>query len=105
MTDGRIERAEQRSLAMHSLIAERIRSDAGIIDQARARVDQWLRDGSIAHPLATAWREALEGDAERIAERIVATDAASRRLRKTSPFAGVLDARTRWEVWRRFRSA
>lgn len=51
-----------RSLAAHRLIAERLRADPSLLEQARARVEGWLGEGG-ARSYAAAWRELLAAEA------------------------------------------
>jgi hypothetical protein len=103
VTDGRHAVAEETSLALHRAVAERLRADPSLIERARRRVDGWLRDGTVARPYAEAWREILSGPAGHVAGFLEDGGDRARRLRQTSPFAGFLDARTRWALWRRAR--
>jgi hypothetical protein len=91
--------AEQRSLEFHRIVAERIRSDPGVLDRARRRVQQWLAaDPEAFH--ARAWAEALAGPTETILALLVDPGERARELRQSTPFAGVLGARERWKLWR-----
>lgn len=103
MTDGRHAVAEEASLELHRAVAERLRADPSLIERARRRVDSWLRDGTVARPYAEAWRQILLAPAGEVAGFLEDPGDRARRLRQTSPFAGFLDARTRWAVWRRAR--
>ena len=57
----------------------------------------------MAKPYAEAWREILSCPAGEVALFLEDPGERARQLRQTSPFAGFLDARTRWVVWRRAR--
>jgi hypothetical protein len=103
VTDGRHALAEERSFALHRAVAERLRADPSLIERARRRVDDWLRDGSVAQPYAEAWREILAGTADHVASFLEHPGDRARQLRQSSPFAGFLDARTRWAILRRVR--
>ncbi len=103
MTDGRHAVAEDVSLELHRAVAKRLLEDPAIVARARERVDGWLRDGSVARPYAEAWRDVLSGPAETVARFLTDTGETARQMRQTSPFAGVLDPRTRWSIWRRAR--
>lgn len=46
------------------------------------------------------WLEVLDRPHQEIAAVLTDPGEHSRQLRQTSPFAGVLDAKTRWEIWR-----
>jgi hypothetical protein len=100
VTDGRHAVSEQRSLELHRAVAERLRGDPSLLDRARRRVEGWLRDGTTARAYADAWREILARPADEVARFLEDPDERACQLRQTSPFAGFLDARTRWAVWR-----
>ena len=99
------ELAEERSLAIHHVVANRLREDPRLIEAARARVDRWLADGSVHPVYAAAWRELLSGPSERLLETLIDPSERARALRQCSPFAGVVDPRTRWKIWREVRAA
>ena len=103
MTDGRHALAEDVSLELHRAVAQRLLDDPALVERARERVAGWLRDGSVARPYAEAWRDVLAEPVESIARFLTATEEKARQMRQTSPFAGVLDPRTRWSIWRRAR--
>jgi hypothetical protein len=103
VTDGRHALAEERSLALHRAVAERLRADPSLIERARRRVEGWLRDGSVARPYAEAWREILAGTVDDAAHLLEDPGDRARQLRQASPFAGFLDPRTRWSILRQAR--
>lgn len=105
MTDGRHAVAEDASLALHSAVAERIRADPSLVERAKQRVDDWLRDGTTSKAYGEAWRDILARPPDEVARFLEDPGERARQLRQTSPFAGVLDPRTRWAVWRRARGA
>lgn len=90
--------AEARSLALHHEVARRIRERPELLGEVRARVESWLRDGSVALPHAQSWWEILSHDLERILEAILDPSERGRDLRQCTPFAGILDPRTRWRI-------
>jgi hypothetical protein len=103
VTDGRHAIAEETSLVLHAAVAERLRADPSLVERARLRVEGWLRDGSVAGVYAKAWREILARPVDEVARFLEDPGDRARQLRQSSPFAGVLDPRTRWAVWRRAR--
>jgi len=103
MTDGRHAVAEDASLALHAAVAERLRADPSLLGRARRRVEHWLHDGTVARVYAEAWREILGRPVEEVARLLEDAGERARQLRQTSPFAGALDPRTRWAIWRRAR--
>jgi hypothetical protein len=105
MPDRLHELAEARSLALHRLVAERLIENPAHLDGARARVESWIADGSV-HPMyAHRWREILARPLDEVVGVITDSGEEARALRQVSPFAGIVDARTRWRVWRSVREA
>jgi hypothetical protein len=96
--------AELRSLALHREIARRIRRDPTLVDRARRTVERWRTDGR-APFYAKAWESLLSSSLERICEALVSEGEDSRALRQATPFAGVIEPRERWRIWRQVRSA
>lgn len=93
----------ERSRALHVAVAERLCADPGLVLAARTRVQSWLNDGSVARVYAEAWEALLDRP---IADLVAALGEMSERmhdLRQVSPFAGVLDPRTRWRIHRETR--
>jgi hypothetical protein len=96
--------AEERSRALHALIADRLAAEPALLDRARARVEAWRVSGTVARPYVERWAAILAGPIDAIAELLRDPGEEARELRQASPFAGAVDPRTRWEVWRRVRA-
>lgn len=94
---------EERSIAMHRAIAERLQRDPSVLHRAVARVERWLREGSVAAPYAEAWAEWLRLPVAELAQRLVDPGERARAMRQASPFAGALDPRERWRIRREVR--
>jgi hypothetical protein len=88
--------ALRRSLAYHRAIARRLLVTPSIIEAARTRVYGWLAE-TPERPFAKMWAEVLSDDAPSIAASIVDEGEIA------TPFAGVLDPRERWRIWRQVR--
>ena len=101
VTDGRHRIAEERSLALHRLVADRVLASPELVDEARARVRKWLTAGAIDRTWAAAWLDVLERPPGEVADALTDPGQRARDLRQSSPFAGVIDPRERWAVWRR----
>jgi hypothetical protein len=93
----------ERSLALHEAIALRLRAEPGILDRARARVEEWITRGGRSTPLLLRWREVLAGSAADVAEVLSNPSEDAAWLRSASPFAGALDPRTRLAILRQVR--
>jgi hypothetical protein len=92
--------AERRSLAYHGAIAERISQDPSVIERARARVATWAAAGTVHPGWIAAWTELLARSPAEVCAQLVMPSEHMTALRQQSPFAGVLDPRTRWALWR-----
>jgi len=90
-------------VAYHSAIAERLRREPEILDRARRRVQGWIGTGDRAPFYARRWAEILAGAPEAVAAFLVERSELADELRQSSPFAGALDPRERWEIWRATR--
>ena len=91
---------ERRSRALHAAVAERLRREPASIEEVRARVASWLRDGSVARVSAEQWKQALDGPREALLALLAAPDERAAALRQVSPFAGFLEPRERWRILR-----
>ena len=94
--------AEERSLAYHRLVAARIVADPAILDRARRYVRAWLERGTAPH-YARHWDRILRGSIDDIRALLVADTEEGRALRQSTPFAGVIDPRERWRIWKETR--
>jgi hypothetical protein len=94
--------AEERSVAYHRAIAERLRDQPEILESARRRVQAWA-SGDPAPFYARKWAEVLAGDASSVAAFLVERSELADELRQSSPFAGALQPQERWRIWRETR--
>ncbi len=91
--------AEERSIAYHRVIAERLVRDPSLLDAARARVRGWLTAPQPVPAYASAWNEILGQEVTAIAAFLADPGERARELRQSSPFAGYLSPRERWQLW------
>ncbi len=95
--------AEVRSLEIHRLAADELRRNPDRLEGVRARVRGWLADGTV-HPIyAQRWWQILSRPLEDVIAVMTDPEEDARALRQASPFAGLVDARTRWQLWRSLR--
>jgi len=92
--------AEERSVAYHRAIAERLRDEPAILERARRRVEDWLTSGGPAPDAAARWAALLAADLAAIEAFLVERSEPADELRQSSPFAGALAPRERWRIWR-----
>jgi hypothetical protein len=95
--------AEARSLAYHALIAERLEADPSLLETAQARVAAWIETGTPHPHYARAWSDVLACPLSVLRSRLLDPSEDGRALRQVTPFAGLVDARERWKLWREVR--
>jgi hypothetical protein len=96
---------DARSLAMHCKIAQKISRDPKLIEKAKANLERWsAKSGEPLPKYFSEWREILERPWPEIAEFITRMSEDATRLRSSSPFAGVLDADERNQIYAAFRA-
>jgi hypothetical protein len=95
--------AEERSLAYHAAVADRLRQDPDLLAIAHERLTEWIAAGhSPVH--ARAWQEILARPLDDILAFLVDAGERARELRQSTPFAGFIDPRERWRLWREVRT-
>jgi len=86
---------ETRSLRMHGLIAEAcLRDPKTVIHFARENLSRWRMSNVDCDDFAV-WETILSGSQAGILHTLTSTDETSVRLRKSSPFAGMISAEDR----------
>jgi hypothetical protein len=96
--------AEERSIAYHRAIAERLVREPEILEPARRRVQAWLAPEEGAPFYAKKWDEILAQDLSSIAAFLVERSELANELRQSTPFAGALSPQERWRIWRETRA-
>ena len=96
---------DARSLAMHCKIAQKISRDPDLLDKARANLERWSAKSEDPLPqYLHDWQEILKRPWPEIAEIITSMSDDATRLRSTSPFAGILTADERDQIYAAFRA-
>ena len=97
--------AEERSLALHRLVAERIAADPSLIERAVRRVEASRANGVLHPAYAEEWLRLLRGPLDSLRSLLVEDSERARALRQTSPFSFVVSPPERWRLWREVREA
>jgi hypothetical protein len=96
---------DERSLAFDRLTAAKLAEDPSLIDRARSNIDRWLASPCPAARAAwLEWREILDGPVDSVRAVLLADDARARRLRQSSPFAGILSRAERSAILKEFQN-
>jgi hypothetical protein len=97
-------REDRRSLWLHDAIAAKLRADPdGILRRAQRNLARMAAAHPTAAPLLRDWRRVLRLPVPEIIDVLLDPRAHPRELRQVTPFAGVLSARERAEVYAAFR--
>jgi len=99
---GGHQRIDQRSLALHRGIADKLRADPSLLAVAHDNLDRWSKERGRSQPYWDAWREILNRPIEEVLALIVEESERMTAMRQASPFAGILTPRERWSVYDRF---
>jgi hypothetical protein len=98
---------DRRSLAMHQMIAEKIRQTPALFNVALDNVQRWkaMAAGDKVPSYLTEWEHILKkGQGVALAKATEASEDATR-LRQSTPFAGVLQPKERWEFLRKWKES
>jgi len=95
-------RVDARSLAMHRAIAEKLRVRPELMDVAFDNLRRWAEGAGRSQPYLDAWDKLLSRPLGEVLALIVEDSEAMRAMRQTSPFAGVLSPKERWEIYDAF---
>jgi hypothetical protein len=98
--------AEERSLAYHRVVAERLRTDPRVLARARERVRLWIAEGRVPGGVpgyAREWERLLAAPVDTVCDALVADTEEGRARRQATPFAGVVGPRERWAIWKAVR--
>ena len=96
-------------MALHQAVAARLARQPLLLDRARARVADWQKTGAVHGSYAAAWEALLSEGLDAVRSMLLERSERAHDLRQVSPFAGVIDARERWQIRRhvaeRFRAS
>jgi transcriptional regulator with XRE-family HTH domain len=99
-------RDQARSLVLHQAIAEQLSADPErVLSVARTNIAVMVELHPDAAALLDEWDQVLQLPVARIVSTMLDPSEHGRDLRQVTPFAGVLTAEKRTEVYRRFRAA
>jgi transcriptional regulator with XRE-family HTH domain len=99
-------REDRRSLALHRAVAKFLEEQPeSTVERARRNLERMALNNPGAQEILSKWRRILAGPVAEIIEVLLDPRPSARELRHVTPFAGVLSARERAEVYRRFAAS
>jgi hypothetical protein len=97
---------DARSLAMHRLVAEKLRRDPCLLDRANRTLARWRATASpSSQPYLEEWERILRGGLDATIAVLLDDSERATALRQCSPFAGVLSSRERFSFLREWKAA
>ena len=87
---------------MHCAIAERLRASPELLGIAHDNLRRWSGSAGRSGPYMERWRELLALPLEELLAVIEEDSEDMRAMRQSSPFAGVLRSKERWEIYDAF---
>ncbi|MEM9478600.1 MAG: hypothetical protein AAGA58_02945 [Verrucomicrobiota bacterium] len=95
---------DERSLAFDRLIAKKLKADPALVERAKANIERWLEATSPrSRPALLEWKKILEKPIDDICDQLLAFDENAKRLRQSSPFAGMLTQAERTAILRDYQ--
>ncbi|MBI4239080.1 MAG: helix-turn-helix transcriptional regulator [Deltaproteobacteria bacterium] len=101
---SKLTREDHRSLAYHHAIAKALRQDPRtVIQRARRLLAHQRKDHPHAAQLLNQWQAWLDLPIDELIARMLDAGVMARDMRQVTPFAGVLNARERMRILKKFR--
>jgi hypothetical protein len=102
------EEIDQRSLALHARVCQRLREEPQLLEIAQANLERWEKQAEEDDPALGAiheWQVILNTlPLDELYSLLVCDDERACRLRQSSPFAGILVPAEVWQIKRQFSS-
>jgi len=92
-------RLDERSLALHQRVAEKVLADPALLDKARGNVRRWQESHGSPSLALAEWEQILTGTADQVARFLVERSEKATRLRQSSPFTGILTEPERLAIY------
>lgn len=99
------ERIDQRSIALHSAIAEKLAANPELLQIARDNLIHLTQKRGRSQPYWDAWTELIARPLPELLQQLTEDSERMRALRQATPFAGVLSPSERWAIYDRFKMA
>lgn len=92
-------RIDERSLALHRLVAAKLRADPDLLRIARDNLRRWRQASDGASSAWQEWEQLLDGPGDQVERLLVERSERATRLRQSSPFCGILTDSERRRIY------
>lgn len=93
------DRLDERSLALHRRVADKVLDNPALLDKARENLRRWQNASGSPSPAFAEWAHLLTRSADEIAQLLSERSEHATRLRQSSPFCGVLTEAERRAIY------
>jgi hypothetical protein len=92
-------RLDERSLAMHELVAQKVQAVPALLDKARENIRRWRETSRTPSRALAEWEQILSSPADQVTAFLVERSEKAARLRQSSPFCGILTEAERQAIY------
>jgi hypothetical protein len=92
-------RLDERSLALHELVAHKVEAAPALLDKARGNVRRWQEANESPSLALAEWEQILSSPVNQVVAFLVERSERATRLRQSSPFAGILTEAERRAIY------
>jgi hypothetical protein len=92
-------RLDERSLALHQLVAQKIQVSPTLLDKARDNLRRWQQANASPSPALAEWAHIMCGPVDQVVALLVERSERAARLRQSSPFCGILTRAERRAIY------
>jgi hypothetical protein len=95
-------RIDERSLAFHAAIAERIKNNPELINTAKETIARWELNSPHIVSLMKKWKDLLSGPIDILVQKITSQSEEMTNLRQSTPFTRILTPAERKKIYETF---
>lgn len=92
-------RLDERSLALHRLLAQKVQASPTLLDKARENIRRWQEANEEPSLALAEWEKILGGPTSQVIAFLVERSENAIRLRQSSPFCGILTEAERRAIY------
>ncbi|MHB1681044.1 MAG: hypothetical protein ACYCTB_11160 [bacterium] len=94
-------RIDERSLAMHKVIAEKLLQNPELLQKAKENIKRWRSQG-VKVSAFKEWEDIIDSGLENTVAALKSNSEKYIRLRQSTPFTGILTSKERREIYDSF---
>jgi hypothetical protein len=92
-------RLDERSLALHRLVAQKLQDAPTLLDKARDNLRRWQEANGRSSLVLAEWERIISGSVGQVVAVLVERSEKAARLRQSSPFCGILTEAERRTIY------